>query len=201
MKVASSPSRACSVDGCASPLLAQGLCSRHYGRWQRYGDPLGGGPERKPAAEQEVKRCSVSGCAQNATSRGLCPGHYARWRKGSDISTPLTRQNIGKPFSRGDGYVFRVDRKSEMAGKKTGRVLEHREVMSELLGRPLRKNEHVHHKNGNRSDNRPENLELWVHSHPAGQKPEDLVAWAYEIIAIYGEEVKPKLRLVAAQNE
>lgn len=47
---------------------------------------------------------------------------------------------------------------------KRGEVLQHRIVMAEILGRPLTRHEHVHHKNRNRSDNRPENLEL-VSSH------------------------------------
>jgi len=41
----------CSIDGCGKPVLARDWCSRHYQRWLRLGDPLGGGtfegqPER-----------------------------------------------------------------------------------------------------------------------------------------------------------
>jgi hypothetical protein len=36
----------------------------------------------------------------------------------------------------------------------------HRIAMEQKLGRPLEDNEHVHHMNGVKTDNRPENLEL-----------------------------------------
>jgi HNH endonuclease len=71
---------------------------------------------------------------------------------------------------------------------KAGRVLEHRWVMEQQLGRSLYPDETVHHKNGKKTDNRPENLELWVSRHPKGQRVEDITEWATEMLARYAPE-------------
>lgn len=67
------------------------------------------------------------------------------------------------------GYVsVLVGKGHPMAKAGTGYALEHRFVMSEAIGRPLRTNEEVHHINGDRGDNRLENLQLRQKGHGSG---------------------------------
>lgn len=68
-------------------------------------------------------------------------------------------------------------------------IYEHREVMEKILGRTLLSNETIHHKNGDRQDNRPENLELFNSRHPKGQRVRDKLQFAIELIKEYGGSV------------
>lgn len=57
--------------------------------------------------------------------------------------------------------------------------------MAIYLGRPLLPDEQVHHRIGDRLDNRLGNLELWSTSHPSGARIADLIEFAFKILIQY----------------
>jgi len=163
----------CSIDGCGNEILAgaaRGLCGSHYHRWQRHGDPLGGGP----AHNRQGTVCAIADCAEAPLARGWCVKHYGRWRAtGTPDGLRKRVPGSGSRSVNNQGYV----RIRGYGDSKT--YLEHRIVMEATLGRPLIPGETVHHKNGIRHDNRPENLELWV-STRSGQRVEDLLTFVVD---------------------
>lgn len=106
----------------------------------------------------------------------------AACRKCSLLSRDIPRRSLDR-----DGYV-RIWHPSHPMSRSDGYVLEHRLVMSQKLGRRLSQRETVHHKNGVKSDNRPENLELWASGHGGGQRINDLVEYCTGILREHSPE-------------
>lgn len=120
-----------------------------------------------------------------------CPNCGELKQRKSTICIQCFRTSKQYPYSskkhlNRSGYVY-VYYKDHPYADRTGRVLEHRLVMEQKLGRYLLPFENVHHKNGIKSDNRIENLELWIKHQPNGARIEDMVKWAREIIQLYGD--------------
>lgn len=64
---------------------------------------------------------------------------------------------------------------------------EHRHVMEQHFGRKLYPGEIVHHLNGDKTDNRLENLELWSRKDPPGQRITDKISNAVQLLLKYPE--------------
>ncbi len=104
------------------------------------------------------------------------------------------KNSSGRGCLRKDGYVS-IQRKeliNHPNATRGGRMMEHIYIMTQHLGRPLNKNETVHHKNGIRNDNRIENLELWTMNQIPGQRVDDTIKWAIQFLESHGFEILKK---------
>lgn len=125
-------------------------------------------------------------CDNPATARGLCNAHRFRKRKHGDVQSHVPIKKVSGQGFVNHGY-FRVPVPEDLRWLTNGArsALQHRLVMAQLLGRPLAADESVHHRSGDRLDNRPENLELWSRWQPRGQRVCDKIDYALEILERY----------------
>ena len=172
------PLKVCVVQGCGRRHEGRGYCGSHLRRWHK-GSSVDT-PIRKFVFGNGV--CSLGNCERRAEAKGLCHSQWQRLKDGRPLNVPIgglpgCPQPNGARRTNPHGYI-----RLKTAG---GWVLEHRCVMEHHLGRMLYAHETVHHLNGQRSDNRLENLELWSKAQPYGQRVTDKIEWAHNFLAQY----------------
>lgn len=148
------PGKPCPV--CSTEFVSPAkTCSRRCGRELRRRTH----PQRSSGCEScggsmIEKKPTARFCSLSCANRGREPGRGGALPDGSR-------------YLRSDGYV---DLKVDGIW-----VREHRHVVQLQLGRRLERHERVHHKNGQRADNRSQNLELWKvrTKDPAGVRASD----------------------------
>lgn len=184
IKIVSKGRKVCSVEGCEKQAEGWGYCGGHYTRLRTTGSVRASEPLR----DYDTRQCKVADCGELKKGLGFCDKHYQQYKKhGRPEGSGRWRDapELGSRVLDKSGYVLLYVKAPVGRGRY---VREHRYVMEQFLKRSLTKDESVHHKNGNKQDNRLENLELWARLQPTGQRAKDLLHWAKEIIAKYGKE-------------
>lgn len=155
-----------------SSLPKHPAVSEHYKKMRKYGHttvvadvtcPACGGVRTYPlyTLRQQMKRPNFAGHCRSCTVKLARQGHI-RWQKqrfrdGSRWITSTGYAMLGiNSIADADLPTFRA-----MLGKG-GAVAEHRWVMAKALGRPLHRHESVDHMDGNKLNNDPRNLRIYV---------------------------------------
>ena len=170
----------CQVQYCGVRIESHGHCVKHLRQIQNHG-------EITDHRKREDPVCKADDCEKTASSLGLCMKHR-RWLKNyGHYNTKPDRSGVG-PGTGNSGSAYQFTKIVDDAHYPNEWIQEHRLVMANHLGRRLKTFENVHHVNGDKKDNRIENLELWIVSQPKGQRIIDQVAWAVEILRSYAPE-------------
>jgi len=114
-------------------------------------------PRQRTMRIYACERCgiavTITGSASKISRLRFCGTSCSAFARQEKRFANLVHKNV---VTRGYVYVYQP---THPAANGYGFVAEHRLVAEAMLGRPLRGDEVVHHRNEQRGDNRPENLE------------------------------------------
>lgn len=161
----------CKADGCNNKIIYPkfGVCDKHVEQ-NRITRPI---------------HCSIDGCDRPFFAKTYCSSHYNQVRDNGHITQIVLPTYKQRRFKKDTGTYTVSNGYTRIRVPGRGYLLEHRYVMEQQLGRPLYPDENVHHLDGVKANNQPENLELWVKPQPSGITVEDAIAWAKEILRRY----------------
>lgn len=191
----------CRVCGNPFPMMKSYLTAyrKKYGKDPMYCSTKCGGVGRANDAEaRNVFNCER--CGKETPRRKIRKAgtkymryYYNQRFCGKPCRNEWLKERAAERFKSGEigrhvkrhGYVWlSIPANVSRTGEKM-EMLEHRYVMEQHLGRPLTAEETVHHKNGQRDHNAIENLELFSSRHGPGQRVEDKISFAIDMIKTY----------------
>lgn len=179
-KGARSQIKPCSVEGCPNPGEARTLC--HGPITSLYCERVSGRQNFLAIDWLAFVRCRIA----VGESSGLCKAHDRRLKLHGAVTADIPLKVVVGNGHINHGYM-QVPVPVELRHLTRGEtpIAEHRLAMAIHLDRALEADEVVHHLNGDRLDNRIENLELWSFYQPKGQRTENKVEFAIEILRRY----------------
>lgn len=134
-------------EGTSSAFL---MTSKYRSGHVAYKDPA----KRRAARQRYLERKKVAKYGPDAAGQDM------RGRHGNHATGEKNGRWNGGRWMHPDGYVGIAVPEGHHLRQAHGYAFEHQIVAEIMLGRRLRQDEVVHHRNGDRTDNRPENLEV-----------------------------------------
>ncbi len=191
----------CTEEECGNRPKAHGLCNKHLMRALHSGSVH---PQLTKTQYTASSRCLFEGCTNRPVNKGMCSTHAQQRLAGIiDESGAVLRdkktcfRTRADRWVGGNGYVLVKAPEGHPLARVDGSILEHRLVMEQQMGRVLHEYEIVHHRDGNRGNNSPENLELLDGRSRAGKghpPAHDIDVLASVQVLLQQDDISPALR-------
>jgi hypothetical protein len=206
------PGALCLVPECGRRPKGRGLCTLHYQQWKQGvswpGVEIPDRGHEKEAASYSQEACLVEGCDQRPMNRWMCSKH-AQQREagiidedGRQLREPMPRGRRPLDFRKeAAGYILVRAPKGHPYARHDGSILEHRLVMERRIGKYLDPDEFiVHHKDGDRANNSPDNLEVQPYKTHGPGKDADVDVCRRLMMALKYNDPESYYRLLEGLN-